>query len=135
MAEQVLSEVEETRPEARRVDLAPPLGRARQTFQGPHEHRQLEVDLCDARGRGAHAGPLEDRLPIEELCVGRLGVPRPALRVIRLELDEVAGERLLQAGERGLDALRGPLERRFAPTGRARLRLAARPALEQAAER
>jgi hypothetical protein len=82
-----------------------------------------------------NAGPLQDRLPVQELRVRRLGVPRSALRTIRLELDEVAGERLLEPRQRGLDALRGALERRLAPPGRARLGLAARPALEQAAER
>ena len=49
-AEQVLPEVEQAGPEARRVDLAPPLRGARQALERPHEDRELEVDLRDARG-------------------------------------------------------------------------------------
>src|SRR5918995_5441046 len=96
-AEQVLLEVEQARPEARRVDVALPPGGARQPLERPNEHGQLEVHLRDASGRGAHTGALQDGLPVEELGVRRLGIPRPALRTIRLELDEVAGERLLEA--------------------------------------
>ena len=49
-AEQVLPEVEQAGPEARGVDLAPPLGGAREALERPHEHGELEVDLRDARG-------------------------------------------------------------------------------------
>jgi len=48
-AEQVLPQVEEARPEARRVDLAPPLGGARETLERTHEDGELEIDLRDTR--------------------------------------------------------------------------------------
>src|SRR5918995_1022525 len=47
-AEQVLPEVEQPGPEARRVDLAPPLSGARQALERANEDCELEVDLRDS---------------------------------------------------------------------------------------
>ena len=58
----------------------------------------------------------------------------PALEHLRLELDQVPLQRLLEPGERRLDPLGRAAQRRLALAGGRRLRVAARPALEQAAE-
>ena len=51
-----------------------------------------------------------------------------------LELEQVAVERMLETRERGLDTVGGMSKRSLAPARRGRERVAARPALEQAAE-
>jgi hypothetical protein len=76
----------------------------------------------------------EYRLPVDQLGRARLAVPRPSLRALRLELEQVAAERPVEAGDRGLGAVGGAPERGLAPSRRARLGVPSRPALEQAAE-
>ena len=86
-------------------------------------------------GRDDDAGPAQHRLPVDELGLPGLAEPRAPLGGARLELEQVAAERPLEPGERLLDALGGCLQRRAGAAGRRRLGLAARPALEQPAER
>src|SRR5919106_3343480 len=133
--EQVLAQVEEAGPErvAVRHRLDPRgVGEA---LERSHEDGELEVGVRDAVRGGDDAGALQDGVPLEYLPRTRLAVPGAPLGALRLELEKEASERPLEADERRLRALRGPAEGRLATPGRARLRLAARPALEQAAER
>jgi hypothetical protein len=82
-----------------------------------------------------HAGAVQHRLPVDELGGAGAAVPGTSFERFRLELDQVALERFLEPRQRGLDPLGGTPERRRAPSRRRRLRVAASPALEQAAER
>ena len=81
-----------------------------------------------------HTGALEHRPPVDELGVARLAEPRPPLRLVGLQLEEVAAERAFEPCERSLGAVGCPPESRLTPARRRGLRLAARPTLEQAAE-
>src|SRR5947209_831359 len=134
-AEQVLAQVEEARPENGAVGDELDARRVGEPFERAHEHGQLEVRLRDALRRNAHTGPVEDRLPVEQLRRARPSVPRPPFHRVGLQLEQVAIERPLQARERSLDAVGGTAQRRLPSAGRRRLRLPARPLLEQPAER
>ena len=92
-------------------------------------------DRRDAVRAGMDACAVEDRLPFDELSGARPEVPGATLRPLRLELEQVARERLLQAGERGLDAVGGAAKGSLALACRRRHRLSPPPALEQPAER
>ena len=85
--------------------------------------------------RHAHAGPAQHRRPVDELAAAGLAEPRAALRLLDVELEQVAPERALQPRERGLDPVGRTPQRRLPPTRGRRLGLAARPPLEQPAER
>ena len=92
-------------------------------------------DGGDAVRARVDAGALEDRAPFDELSRPWAAVPRSALGAIRLELDEIGGERPLEPGKGGLDPVGGMAERRASRAGRRRHRVPAPPALEQPAER
>ena len=81
-----------------------------------------------------HPGAGEHRLPVDQLGRARLAVPGAPLGLLRLELEQVAAERPVEARDRGLRAVGGPAERCLAPPGRAGIGFTARPALEQPAE-
>src|SRR6266404_6589213 len=102
-AEQVFAKVEQAGPERAAVDRRLPLHRGGQALERTHEDGQLEIRGCDAMRLDAHACTVQHRLPVDELGAARLAEPRPPLRRVRLELQQVAAERLLQPGERGLD--------------------------------
>ena len=74
-------------------------------------------------------------MPFHELARPRAGVPRLSLGALGLELEQVLRERPLEAGEGGLDAVRGSPQRGFARTGGRGDRVSPPPALEQPAER
>src|SRR5439155_25299157 len=82
-----------------------------------------------------HPGAREDRLPVDQLGGARPAVPRPPFERVRLELEEIALQRLLEAAQRCFDALGRPAQGRLPSTGGRGLRVAAGPAFEQAAER
>ena len=109
--EQVLAQVEQARPERRALGLGAEARRGVEAAERADEHRQLEVGLRDALRRDGHAGAGQDRLPVDELRRARLAVPRPPLGLVGLELEQVAAERRLEAGERGLDTVRCPPQR------------------------
>ena len=119
-------------PERRAVGLGADVGGGAQAFERTDEHGQLEVRLRDAHGGDRDARAVEDVLPVAELARARLAVPRPALGAIRLELEQVAAERVLEPGESGLRALGGAAERGLAAarasTGRRRRAPTARAA-------
>src|SRR5262249_23720879 len=87
------------------------------------------------RRRYADTGTLEHVIPVAELAGARLAVPGASLRHLRLQLEEIPAERPLQPGKRGLRPVGRAPERCLPLAGRARIRVAARPALEQPAER
>src|SRR5581483_6022224 len=134
-AEQVLAQVEEPGPERAAVELRLPAHERRKPFERSDEDGELEVDGGDSVRRRVHAGAGEHRLPVDELGGAGIAEPRSALGELRLELEQVAPERPLEPCERSLDALGGMTKRRLAPARRGRLRVAARPALEQPAKR
>src|SRR5262249_34740476 len=78
---------------------------------------------------------VEHRPPIDELGAARLAEPRATLGEVGLELEEIPTERPLEPGQRGLDAVGGPPKGGLPAPRRARVGIAARPPLEQAAER
>src|SRR5204863_2118961 len=104
-------------------------------FERGHEYGELEVGLCHALRGNAHAGATEHRLPVEQLRDARRRVPGATLESVGLELEQVARQGLLEPREARLDAFRGPAQGRLSLAGRGRLRGAARPPLEQPAER
>ena len=77
----------------------------REALQRADEHGELEVDRGDAVRARSHARPVEHRLPLDELRGTRAAVPGATLGPLRLELEQVALQRLLEAGERGLDTV------------------------------
>ena len=101
----------------------------------PHEDRELEVRLRDAHRRGAHAGAVQHRLPLEQLGRAGLAVPRPALRAFRLELEQVAAERPSSPASAVSARSAARRSAACAAARRRRRRVAAGPALEQPAER
>ena len=74
-------------------------------------------------------------MPLHELPRSGTGVPRPSLGTLGLELEQVLRKRPLESGERGLDAVGGSPQRRFARTGGRGDCVSPPPALEQPAER
>src|SRR5215203_5136060 len=132
--EQVLAQVEEPGPERRAVGSRAHPGGRRETLERSHENGQLEIGLRHPHLGDAHARPCEHRAPVQELGDARLSVPGAALGMLGLELEKVARERALQAGECRLRSLGRAAERRLAPPGGARLRLSPTPALQQPAE-
>ncbi len=89
--------------------------RVGEALQRPHEDGELEIRGGDPVRAGRDAGAREHRLPLDELGGARPAVPRAALRLVGLQLEQVARERPVEPGERGLDAVRGPPQRRLAP--------------------
>ena len=85
-------------------------------------------------GGDLHAGAVENRLPVDELGATRLAEPGAPLGRVGLQLDQIAAERLLEAGECRLDTVGRMAERCLPAAGRARLGFTPRPPLEQAAE-
>src|SRR5262245_9077985 len=90
---QVLAQVEETGPEARTVRCGVDTGHVREALERPHEHRELEIRLGDTRPASADAGPLQDRLPLEQLARAGPAVPRAAFGPVRLGATLNGGER------------------------------------------
>jgi hypothetical protein len=74
-------------------------------------------------------------LPLHELAGSGARVPGPALGALGLELEQVLRQRPLEAGEGGLDAVRGSPQRCLTPTRRRGDRISPSPALEQPTER
>src|SRR6266508_3324009 len=132
--QEVLAEVEEPGPERRAVGNGGQPNRRREALQSAHEDGELEIGVRDPRRGGADAGALEDGLPFDDLAGSGLSVPRAAVGLLRLQLQQETPQRALQAGECGLGPLGGPPEGRLALRGGAGLRLASGPALEEAAE-
>ena len=62
----------------------------------------------------------QDGLPLDELAGARPEVPGAAFRLVGLELEQVAAERPLEAGQHRLDAVGRVPQRRLAPAGRRR---------------
>ena len=116
---------------------------------GPASMRAMSASPCSARTSTAssryacatrvalasHAGAPEHRLPLEQLAGARAAVPGAAFRAVRLELEQVAVERMVEPGQGGLGPVGRVAQRRFARTGGRRVGVAAGPALEQPAER
>src|SRR5918912_1889785 len=134
-AEQVLAQVEQPRPERRAVRRRADPGRVGETFQRADEDGELEVCLRDADVARVDAGAVEDRLPLEQLGSPGGAVPRTSLRMVGFQLEQVPPERRLEPGQRRLGPVGRMPERRLPPPRRRGLRLAARPPLEQPAER
>ena len=65
--EEVLAQIEETRPERRWFRRRAHPGRGCQAFEGTHEHGQLQISLRDADRRRMDTGPMKHRLPLDEL--------------------------------------------------------------------
>src|SRR5205823_8116103 len=84
LAEQVLAQVEQARPERAAVGRRADPGRVREALQRADEDGELEVRLGDTRRRDLHARASEDRLPFDQLGGTRPPVPRPALCDLRL---------------------------------------------------
>src|SRR5262245_60844767 len=133
--EQRVAEVEQPGPERRAVGRGVEARGDGEAFERAEHDRELEVRGGDPVRARVHTGAVEDRAPFDELPRSRPEVPRPPLRPLRLQLDEVARERLLEARQRRLDAVCGAPEGRLALARGRRLRLSPPPALEQAAER
>src|SRR5262249_32374003 len=134
-AEQVLTQVEQAGPQRAAVDRRLEAHLCREPFERAHQHRELEVHLRHPVGRDLHTGPLEHRLPVDELARPRFAEPRLALGDARLELEQVPAERILEPGQRGLHAVGSTPQRRLAAPRRRRVGIAPRPLLEQPAER
>src|SRR5688572_13071923 len=128
--EQVLAEVEEAGPERVAVRYRLDSRRVGKPLERAHEDCELEVGVRDAVRSSDDAGALQDGVPFEHLPRPRLAVPGAPLGATRLELEQETTQRVLQAGQGCLGALRGPAEGRLAPLGSRRVGLAARPALE-----
>jgi hypothetical protein len=94
----------------------------------PHTLSLVEATVAAAQAQ------LRGWVPLEHL--GRAGpaVPGAALRLLRLELEQVTVEWALEPGERRLDAVGRVAESCLAPAGGRGRRVAAGPALEQPAE-
>src|SRR5262245_2848298 len=133
--QEVLAQVEETRPKRPAVGRVREAGRRGKTFECPNEHGQLQVGVGDTGGRSRHAGATKDVGPLDDLTGTGLPVPGPAFGLVGLQFEQEAPERPLQSGKGCLHALGGAPERGFAFRCSTGLRLALRPALEQAAER
>src|SRR5215207_6362930 len=103
-------------------------GKRAQVFQRPAEQVLAQVEEPGPERRAI-------RRPIHQLGGARLAVPRATLRLIRLELEEVATERPLEADERRLHPLGSAPKRSLPPSGGCRLGLSPRPALQEPAER
>src|SRR5262245_46011111 len=131
---EVLAQVEQAGPERGAVRRRVDPGHVREALQGAHEHGELEIRLRDAGGTGADTCALQDRRPLEQLAGAGAAVPRPALRPVGLELEQVAVERTIEARQRRLRAVGRVSERRLAAAGCGRVGISAGPALEQAAE-
>src|SRR5205814_6797783 len=114
-AEQVLAQVEQTRPERRAFRRRANPGRVGEPLQGSDEDGELEVRLSDADVARVDTGAVEDRLPLEQLRRPGRAVPRPSFGLVCLELQQVAAERRLQSGESGLRAVGRAPQRRLAP--------------------
>ena len=134
--EEVLAKIEESCPE--RV----PVGRSiptRARSASPSSARTSTASsryACATRcGDGLNAGPGQHGVPFDKLRRPRLAVPGAPFGGVRLELEQIARERLFEARDCGLRPVRGALQRRLPPARRGRLGVSARPALEQAAER
>jgi hypothetical protein len=131
---QVLAQVEQARPKRRSVrDRLDPshVGKA---LQRTDEHGELEIGLRDPRRADAHPGPLQHRRPVDQLTRSGTAVPGPSFGPLGLELQQVPIERPAEAGNRGLGAVGSMAQRGLARAGSRRIRVTARPALEQPAE-
>ena len=134
-AEQRVPQIEETGPERRAVGRGVEAGRRGKPLERPHEHGELEIDGGDAVRAGANAGPVENRTPLDELARSGPGVPRATFSQLGLELEQVLRERLLETGERGLDAI-GCASQGGLPGARSRRNgISPPPSLEEPAER
>src|SRR5262249_48758468 len=109
--------------------------RCGEPFERANENRELEIGSGDTMRRSVEARALEHRSPVDQLRRSRLAEPGPPFGDVCLELEEVLRERLLEPGERDLDALRGRVESGTAPARGRRIRVAAAPPLEQPAKR
>ena len=135
VGQQVLAEVEEAGPERRAIRRGAHASGVREALQRANHDRELEVGLRDAHRRRMDSRAAEHRLPRHQLGGAGTAVPRAALGALGLELEQVAVERLLEPGQRRLDPVGGVAESCFPAARGRRLRLAARPPLEQPAER
>jgi hypothetical protein len=103
-------------------------------LQCPDEHSELQVGLSDTGRIGLDAGASQDRLPLEQFAGARAPVPRAAFRPVRLQLEQVPVERVVETGQRSLGPVGRVPQSRFAGTGRRWVRVAAGPTFEQPAE-
>ena len=122
-------------PRASRGRASSPTARAPRGPRAPAGAPRARGTRSRRGAAAADARPVEHRLPVDELRRARLAEPRAAFGELALELEQVAPERALEPAERGLDAVGRVPERGLRAAGRRRLRVAARPALEQPAER
>ena len=110
-AEQRVAQVEEPGPQRRAVGRQIEARCVGKPLERAYEHGQLEIDRRDAVGAHADAGTVEHRAPLDELARARAAVPGSSLGALGLELEQVARERLLEPGERRLDAVGGVAKR------------------------
>jgi hypothetical protein len=133
-SEERVLEIEESGPQGRAVGCGVEIRRCREPFERADEYGELEVDGGHAVGARAHACPVEHVTPLDELPRSRPAVPRPALGPLRLELEQVPRERLLETGDRRLDPVCRAPERRLASARGRRYGVSPPPALEEAAK-
>ena len=106
-----------------------------ETLQRAHEDGELEVRLRDACRIRGDAGALQAPAPTRAARLHRARRTRSGLRRGRIRARADSGRADGRAPQRGLGAIGRMTQRCVACAGRRRIGVAARPALEQAAER